>query len=84
MSLGSHSYIYIKSDALGGFLATGLDNILRGMVAESISNFNSGINEDFRSASNYKGAPFDLATWSLYKSSMQRSVKSNRLTFDKA
>lgn len=49
-----------------GFISTGLDNILRGMVAESIPNFKSGIAKDFRSANMYNGAPFDLASWGLY------------------
>lgn len=48
-----------------GFLATGSDNILRGMLASDIPNFKSGVDEEFRSAGRYRGSPFDIVTWSI-------------------
>jgi hypothetical protein len=52
-----------------GFVATGLEPILRGSVATSIPNFKSGVDEAFRSAgsqnNSYKGKPFDIVTWSI-------------------
>ncbi|KXJ90046.1 heme peroxidase [Microdochium bolleyi] len=47
-----------------GFLE-GLENILRGSLASTISNFKSGIDEDVRSAGRYRGMPFDIVVWSL-------------------
>lgn len=48
-----------------GFLETGLDNILRGVVGVHIPNFKSGVDEAFRSAGKYRGKPFDVVTWSI-------------------
>jgi peroxidase len=53
-----------------GFIETGLEGILRGLLASTIPNFKSGIDESFRSAgasnsSEYRGKPFDIATWSI-------------------
>ncbi|PNY19822.1 Uncharacterized protein TCAP_07465, partial [Tolypocladium capitatum] len=48
-----------------GFIDTGLENVLRGMVASHIPNFKSGVDEAFRSAGVYRGQPFDVATWSV-------------------
>lgn len=48
-----------------GFVDTGLENVLRGMLASKIPTFKSGVDENFRSAGKYKGAPFDIVTWSI-------------------
>lgn len=48
-----------------GFVDTGLENVLRGIVATSIPNFKSGVDESFRSAGKYRGEPFDVVTWSI-------------------
>lgn len=48
-----------------GFVETGLDNILRGIVGTHIPNFKSGVDEAFRSAGVYRGKPFDVVTWSI-------------------
>lgn len=48
-----------------GFIETGLDNILRGVVGTHIPNFKSGVDEAFRSAGVYRGKPFDVVTWSI-------------------
>lgn len=48
-----------------GFIDTGLDNVLRGVVASHIPNFKSGVDEAFRSAGLYRGQPFDVVTWSI-------------------
>ena len=54
-----------------GFLETGLEPILRGTLATTIPNFKSGVDEAFRSAGSknssakYRGAPFDIVTWSI-------------------
>lgn len=48
-----------------GFVEAGLENVLRGMVSTNIPNFKSGVDENFRSANKYRGAPFDIVTWSI-------------------
>ncbi|KAK1765407.1 heme peroxidase [Phialemonium atrogriseum] len=48
-----------------GFIDAGLENILRGILATSIPNFHSGVDDGFRTAGKYRGVPFDLATWSI-------------------
>lgn len=48
-----------------GFIDTGLENILRGMVNTYIPNFKSGVDESFRSANHYRDVSFDVATWSI-------------------
>lgn len=48
-----------------GFVETGLENILRGTVSTTIPNFKSGVDENFRSASRYRGANFDIVTTSI-------------------
>ena len=54
-----------------GFLDAGLEPILRGLLATTIPNFKSGVDEAFRSAGSlnstqpYRGAPFDIVTWSV-------------------
>jgi peroxidase len=48
-----------------GFVDTGLENILRGAASTHIPNFKSGVDEAFRSAGKYRGAPFDIVTWSI-------------------
>lgn len=48
-----------------GFIDTGVEGILRGMLATHIPNFKSGVEEEFRSAGQYRGKPFDIATWSI-------------------
>lgn len=48
-----------------GFIDTGVEGILRGMLATHIPNFKSGVEEEFRSAGKYRGQPFDIATWSI-------------------
>ena len=48
-----------------GFIDTGLENVLRGMVGTHIPNFKSGVDESFRSAGIYRGKPFDIVTWSI-------------------
>ncbi|EEH35462.2 hypothetical protein PAAG_06509 [Paracoccidioides lutzii Pb01] len=48
-----------------GFLNTGLESILRGMVGSHIPNFKSGVDESFRSAGKYRAGPFDVSTWSI-------------------
>ena len=50
-----------------GFMATGLDNILRGITSTSTSipNFQSGVDESFRSAEIYRGKPFDIVVGSI-------------------
>jgi hypothetical protein len=48
-----------------GFLENGADAVLRGMVSTDIPNFKSGVDESFRSAGKYRGAPLDLVVWSI-------------------
>ena len=48
-----------------GFIDTGLDNILRGVVGTHIPNFKSGVDEQYRSAGKYRGHPFDIVSWSI-------------------
>ena len=48
-----------------GFIDTGLENVLRGMVRTHIPNFKSGVDKNFRSAGIYRGKPFDIVTWSI-------------------
>lgn len=48
-----------------GFVDTGIENILRGMLATHIPNFKSGVDEEYRTAGKYRGKPFDIATWSI-------------------
>lgn len=48
-----------------GFIDAGLENVLRGMVSTHIPNFKSGVDEAFRSAGKYRGAPFDVVAWSI-------------------
>lgn len=48
-----------------GFINTGLENVLRGMVASTIPNFKSGVDENFRTTGKYRGKPFDIVTWSI-------------------
>lgn len=54
-----------------GFLDVGLEPILRGLIATTIPNFKSGVDEAFRSAGSrnssqmYRGNPFDIVTWSI-------------------
>lgn len=50
-----------------GFLDTGLENVLRGMVATHIPNFKSGVDENFRTAGLYRGRPFDVAVSSIVR-----------------
>lgn len=47
------------------FLEIGADSIVRGMLSSDIPNFKSGVDEEFRSAGRYRGAPFDIVTWSV-------------------
>ena len=49
-----------------GFIEAGLENVLRGILAIPIPNFHSGVDEAFRTAGKYRGAPFDIATWSKF------------------
>jgi hypothetical protein len=46
-----------------GFIDAGLENVVRGILATTIPNFKSGVDESFRSSGKYRGQAFDLATW---------------------
>ncbi|OAA66830.1 heme peroxidase [Niveomyces insectorum RCEF 264] len=48
-----------------GFVDAGLENVLRGIVSTTIPNFKSGVDESFRTANRYRGAPFDIVTASI-------------------
>jgi len=63
-TLETRELFYTAFDAKG-FLETGADSILRGMLATDIPNFKSGVDESFRSAGKYRGKPFDIVTWSI-------------------
>ena len=58
-------YLFSTGLNASGFIDTGLENVLRGMVGTHIPNFKSGVNESFRSAGIYRGKPFDIFTWSI-------------------
>jgi hypothetical protein len=47
-----------------GFVDAGLENVVRGILSTSIPNFKSGVDEAFRTAGKYRGAPFDIVTTS--------------------
>ena len=69
-----------------GFIATGLDNILRGLTSITIPNFKSGVDESFRSAGQYRGKPFDIVVSSVVHEREQGLPTSNNYfrTYDKA
>lgn len=48
-----------------GFVGAGLENVLRGMLATSIPNFHSGVDDAYRSAGRYRGHAFDLVVNSI-------------------
>jgi peroxidase len=48
-----------------GFVGAGLENVLRGVASTFIPNFKSGVDDAFRSAGKYRGAAFDIVTWSI-------------------